>query len=844
MNYKDCIKKYLLIVLQALCVTVISACICIYAYFSLLQEKGQFDTYLSHTSISSFRSDYYDSELYENNLDVTIDEIIRYCVIKNQVEAEGEYDPDKIIYIGEYATRKSDNEYQGPRVGYYLKDLIAWGQYGVSNSGIAHSYKTFDSWEEMYSFFGRNGETEKNDKLFDVYGENEESVEINSYEEYDDYSDIYITEFETSNAVPMLDVIANRYLTVDGHTLEYYAYGESDYKALVSYLETTASSLYQNYTEYVDFNEYFSPDNTNIRFYVFDGNNAYTNDFDLRGLDESHLADRFKELGEYIHAMPYQYEYLSNTPIPFDYIANALINYRYAFGDNTDIWIGLDTSFPVDDCFSANYYAIKRTIALIPWVISFATIGVIGFVTLLVYIISTGKRRLSYENAGKDLKFIDKLPLEFELGIFAGIFLILYIIGILVFGPKNLRNSETVFEILNPVILVSFLFIFTFLLFFYSFLRRLITRTLFTNSYIVSFGKWVYRKSGLLQKMTRRVYNSTGMAVRTWAEYIFFLIFNTFWACMLFFSSIPVLSFFILLIFDAITGLVLFNRNYEKRNVIEAIKQINEGDFDFKLDLNKFHGSNRELAVTVNEIGDAMRKAVETSSKDERLKADLITNVSHDIKTPLTSIINYVDLIKRENIDNERVNKYVRILDEKSQRLKQLTIDLVEASKITSGNITLEINKINLLELLNQARGEFEDKYNEKQLTLVESKPETPVVIEADARYIWRVVENLFQNVYKYALDGTRVYLDVSVDKASNSAIIALKNISRQQLNINADELTERFIRGDLARSTEGSGLGLSIVKSLVKAHNGKFDVYLDGDLFKATVTLPISREE
>jgi signal transduction histidine kinase len=202
-----------------------------------------------------------------------------------------------------------------------------------------------------------------------------------------------------------------------------------------------------------------------------------------------------------------------------------------------------------------------------------------------------------------------------------------------------------------------------------------------------------------------------------------------------------------------------------------------------------------------------------------------------------------VDLIKRENIDNDRVKNYIRILDEKSQRLKQLTVDLVEASKITSGNITLEITRMNVTELINQAQGEFEEKFNEKGLSLITSLPQGAVVIEADPRYIWRIVENLLQNVYKYAMPDTRVYLDVERDEINKNLVMSFKNISAQQLNIKASELTERFIRGDVARSSEGSGLGLSIVKSLVKAHNGNFEVYLDGDLFKATVTLPLVNE-
>ncbi len=249
----------------------------------------------------------------------------------------------------------------------------------------------------------------------------------------------------------------------------------------------------------------------------------------------------------------------------------------------------------------------------------------------------------------------------------------------------------------------------------------------------------------------------------------------------------------------------------------------------------------------MNSIGEGIRVAVETSMKDERLKADLITNVSHDIKTPLTSIINYVDLIKRENIESEKVKGYVAVLDTKSQRLKQLTDDLVEASKISSGNIALHWETINLVELVNQTIGEFSEKFEQKGLIPVIQFSDSHIYIEADSRRIWRVMENLFNNIVKYAMENTRVYVDISqfADESGMEYVeFSLKNISAQPLNIRADELTERFIRGDVARSTEGSGLGLSIAKNLTEAQKGTFEIVLDGDLFKVVLVFALFRYE
>lgn len=281
----------------------------------------------------------------------------------------------------------------------------------------------------------------------------------------------------------------------------------------------------------------------------------------------------------------------------------------------------------------------------------------------------------------------------------------------------------------------------------------------------------------------------------------------------------------------------MFKRNGEQNEIVEGINRIRDGEVDYKLDTESLHGSSRELADAVNNIGEGIRKAVKTSMKDEQMKTDLITNVSHDIKTPLTSIINYVDLLKRLKITDEPARSYIDILDNKAQRLKQLTDDLVEASKISSGNIVLNREKLNLTELLNQGIGEFSERLEERGLQVVFEEDDLPAYIFADSRRMWRVVENLLNNICKYALEGTRVYIDMEVENGRVRA--SVKNISKQQMNIRPEELTERFIRGDSARSTEGSGLGLSIAQSLTQVQGGEFTIYLDGDLFKVTLDFP-----
>ena len=241
------------------------------------------------------------------------------------------------------------------------------------------------------------------------------------------------------------------------------------------------------------------------------------------------------------------------------------------------------------------------------------------------------------------------------------------------------------------------------------------------------------------------------------------------------------------------------------------------------------------LGEYVNNIGDGISAAVDEKLKSERLKTELIANVSHDIKTPLTSIINYVDLLKKENLENERAEKYLEVLSAKSWRLKTLIEDLVEASKASSGTINFNLESLNLVELVRQSLGEFEDRFIAHNLEAILTIKEEPVFILADGRSTYRIIENIFSNVNKYALSGTRIYVDINTTE--DSVIVSVKNISASKLNINADELMERFVRGDLSRNTEGSGLGLSIAKSLASLQNATFDIILDGDLFKAVVT-------
>lgn len=267
----------------------------------------------------------------------------------------------------------------------------------------------------------------------------------------------------------------------------------------------------------------------------------------------------------------------------------------------------------------------------------------------------------------------------------------------------------------------------------------------------------------------------------------------------------------------------------------EGVEQIKNGDLHHRIEVDG-KGEFHQLAENINRITDGLKKAVDSEIKSERLKTELITNVSHDIRTPLTSIITYVDLLKLEN-DPKMIAEYVDVLDQKSKRLKLLTDDLFEAAKASSGSIPVQLERIDIVSLLTQGIGEMDEKIEASSLDFKLAHPTEKVYVKADGKLLWRSIENLFSNIFKYALPTSRVY--IGVEDLGNEILVTFKNISAYELNISVDELMERFKRGDESRSSQGSGLGLSIAESLIHIQNGKFLVQVDGDLFKVMIYLP-----
>ncbi|MBQ2892772.1 MAG: HAMP domain-containing histidine kinase [Oscillospiraceae bacterium] len=305
-----------------------------------------------------------------------------------------------------------------------------------------------------------------------------------------------------------------------------------------------------------------------------------------------------------------------------------------------------------------------------------------------------------------------------------------------------------------------------------------------------------------------------------------------------FFLSLRFGGIFTALLILSITACIGFlcYSGYAIGILIQGVQQMRSGDLQRKISTKYLRGSFRSLAQHLNALSDTAMIAAEREMRSERMKSELITNISHDIKTPLTSIINFVDLLQKSPSEKES-EEYLQVLSRQSVRMKKLIEDLMELSKANSGNITANITTLDAAESVNQALGEFSDKFSAAQLEPMFQIPQTPIAILADGRLVWRVLSNLMSNAVKYAMPGTRLYIEL--EDAGEEVHLSLKNISREPLNISTEDLLERFVRGDAARSSEGSGLGLNIAKSLMEIQHGQLQLQLDGDLFKATLIFP-----
>ena len=593
-----------------------------------------------------------------------------------------------------------------------------------------------------------------------------------------------------------------------------------------NYLEKTIKTLPGDIIEYKQENTIFRYENSNLRYVIVCNGSFFTNlkltdgKETLVDLENKIMANRV-------------YLRINSEPLAFESSLMDIESEMYrsidslkSFNNNIySIFISVDTELPANDPLKTSYTTYQSLQSWF-WTCMFTGIaGLVGLVASLIYITLVAGYRDS--NKRVYLNSFDNLYTELALALVVlGVVFVRYEAGR--FFSTSFTGVDYVYNIM--VLGISAFFINAFILCGYlTIIRRQRAGTLYTNSLVYAATSPVKTAIGT-KVITLRVVVSYLLSIALFLVLSYFT-----------FARGMQVAAILLVLAIIIVGTFLIRESFLRKKVIDGAAKIADGDIDYKIDLKDLKNDNLLIAEIINTAGAGISNALSEQIKSEKLKADLITNVSHDIKTPLTSIINYVELLKREEISDPKIQGYIAVLEEKSFRLKQLTEDLVEASKISSGNIEITLTEIDFKELINQTEGEFIDKFEDKNLELNTNLPEESVRIIADGMRIWRVIENLYNNVAKYALPNTRVYVDLEVNEGM--AELSIKNISAQALNIDAEELTERFIRGDLSRSTEGSGLGLSIARSLTTLQGGTFNIYLDGDLFKVTVGFPMAAE-
>ena len=734
-----------------------------------------------------------------NRLQGDVYSAIQLATIRSQLETNGQLDLKKVINVSDYYYRKNnknipDKGMYFEKAEYELEDLLRWEQAG----GLQY------------------------------------------------------LQAAAKNINPKIE---NMFLTVDGLRLDQMVTTNAEYQELCKQLASCMSQLNINYQQYQIYIKEFAEGDTSFVYYINMDNEAgdvYTNQSILLSQNKNVLEKYFDGMVCSAAGTTSLYQDIEGEyEISQNQITEYISEFSYAFGNSSVVYAGYDLELGVSDYYSTIWQAYNSYNMESMYILLGIIAGcVLYYVVITLYLIYASGRKMDKDGQ-------DYIELKWNDGIFTELFLawcvalgfgIAFAVCMLyehfVYTQANYISLTAAVIISVTSYLVS---IFTTEAF-CSLSRRIKAGTLIKNSLlyvlliaqIARFGRWIGRKCSECKERMQYYVEHSGLWERTWGvllvEVVFYflcLILVCFFAvCNNYFQAFCAGA--VMLIVMVVTSFNRMKGKVERREIIERIQGIVAGEM-VRVEESHLSMENAALGHAVNEIGEGIRVAVEQSTKDERLKAELLTNVSHDIKTPLTSIINYVDLLKKENIDNEKVKEYIKVLENKSLKLKNLIQDLMEVSKISTGNIEFEMVPINFHELTMQAMGEYDERLEEHCLKLIYNNDVKDAVILADSRRIWRVMENLFSNVYKYALEGTRVYVEVKSE--GEDIMFTMKNISAKEINIKADELTERFVRGDISRTTEGSGLGLAIAQSLVMAQGGQFKIMVDGDLFKVLIS-------
>lgn len=735
-------------------------------------------------SISEMGKSFEETEVFLRHVEDTVVRKLNYDQNIELFEFNGQFDEMQQIDIRQYETGALDEANLNVNTTYYIRDLLA---------------------------FAENGAQQMEERIYELLNSGLSGQEVS--QQLDQEAQTLETVLPLSENT--LAEFARMNVNGTGMLLEYY-----------QNLCSTARDLRMRFEHYqMSKEETEGEENSeapsNVSYYIENTTTRqrYTNlgvkslAAARRMIQNSTELEFLFEGERRFNIMVANSEYIMNEEV-----GQWFINTKF-LGPGEKVLLAVNTSYPIGDSIQEMYHAFeKRGPVLIGCGIA-CVVSVILLIGLLVIsIVTAGRKEMDGEVI---LNWFDKVPTEIAAGLCLIAAIIWYFFIMLVRRHTVMDFYPRRSFLIGAVVIEYWIFLFSLL----SLLRRIKGKTL-----------WMDSVSYVVLLVCRQVYNAKQSSKRLLIAYLIFFALNIFF--LGFFGGSGVIM---ALVLDMAVLLFLMRDEVGKQSIREGLYQISQGKLDYKVDTTVLSGETLEMAEAVNEMGDGLQQAIDSMIKNERLKAELITNVSHDIKTPLTSIINYVDLLKRENLENERAAEYIRVLEQKSQRLKQLTEDLIEASKISSGNIELQCAPLKLQQMLYQAYGEFSERLEEKELEPVLQIEKEPLVAYVDGRQLWRVFENLLSNIGKYAMPGTRVYMELK--KTDQLAEIVFKNVSRQKLSVGAEELQERFVRGDTSRSTEGSGLGLSIAKSLTELMDGSFEVYLDGDFFQVTLLFPVYNE-
>lgn len=827
-----------------------------------------YPAFVSEVFSGSGSSEYEDTDIFKNRLIDLNCEVMRGLRVQELVETDGAYDPQKIIDIQEYQQSSGvEMRFPGENIhglAYKLGDLIAWGNnWGYNGEGLYDANggledkiivcrrpdKTFH-----YYYYSEFKELVNSGELRFVIATDESGIsEGDILAELRDGNFINNSEAAFKGLQDMEGKIVyidcwsydggwmeELYKPVDAENIMQVANDNPEWNGRLNdayaMLNNAIFSLQDAYSAYEWMEEGYQEGDTNLTYLYADTEKGivYTNRKEFRDYGKlKENLETIRTMGKYAVIEPELKDFESN--IEGIDAAEWRDEIKYSGGKEKGFIyaVSVDTEYPIKDSLYSEARQYEKYSPFVRGVLILGTSSIVLLVVILIWLTAVAGR--DGQSQEISLNWFDRWKTELA----AGSVVLAWGVPVVLFGSMTQLLStaeamskwmyyEAEYAYISPSGMLAVggtIAAYTcamFLIGYLSLVRRIKARTLWKNSL-----------SRSLIRFSKRAFASLHAVWKAVAVFTVFVLVH--WLALL--SNGNEYAVALMLAGELAIFIYMVRQAVGRQKIDIGVDKIAGGEVDYKIPLDGMGEEQRSIAKKINSIGQGLDAALEESIKSERLKTDLITNVSHDIKTPLTSIINYVNLLKQENFDDPKIMRYLDILDEKSQRLKTLTEDVVEASKVSSGNITLEFMNINLVEIIQQTSGEFEEKFTANDLTEVMSLPEHEVIIRADGRRLWRVLANIYNNAAKYAMKGTRVYADLYT--IGDAAVFSLKNISDQPLNISADELTERFIRGDISRGTEGSGLGLSIAKTLTQMQGGNFELYLDGDLFRVTLTFP-----